>query len=339
MALNSATLIGIIDSATTTTSVTSGLGKVIASRIKPPALLAAQDPSKQQLVWQEFADSIFEKLFPILLTSLSKTATYYLDGEVKKLLAITTIGSPVLTPPHVYPELTGALTAITSSGLYSAMDVVGTKSNASAGIGAQLATRVKLDALPASKDPSLAWKIWQGVSEIITERMLTALTSVAVAGMISYISTAIPEGSTEESSASGTANGFAWAGTNPFVTTFTGTLANYILSVMDSTIYSSVTSGIGQIIHPTVKSAALIASQDPSMSWTTWQAFVDKYTPIFITNYVNEFSSAAVDAILASQPTLTFTEVEVAGVSQTSPSPSPLPITFSVASGYIGKIV
>lgn len=339
MALNAPSLITLIDATSTTASITSGLGKIIGSRIKPPAYLAAQDPAKQPLVWQEFADSIFEKLFPILLTSLSKTATYYLTGEVKKLLAITTTSVPPLAPAHVYPELIGALTAITAGGLYSAMSESGTRSNASSGIGAQLAKRIKIEALPASQNPALAWKIWQAVSEILTQRMLTALTSVAIAGMITYISTAIPTGNTVPSSAAGTASGFAWAGTNPFSTAFTGTLVDYILTVMDSSIYSSVTNGIGPIILPAVKSAALIASQDPAKSWMTWQAFVDKYTPIFITNYVNMFSSAAIAAIQASKPTLTFTPAVVPGVLATVPTPSALPITFSVAAGYIGKVV
>lgn len=339
MALNAPSLISLIDATSTTASITSGLGKIIANRIKPPALLASQDPAKQPLVWQEFADSIFEKLFPILLTSLSKTATYYLNGEVKKLSAITTTSVPLLAPPHVYPELTGALTAINAGGLYSAMNLSGTKSNASSGIGAQLAKRIKIEALPASQNPALAWKIWQAVSEILTQRMLTALTSVSVAGMISYISTAIPKGNTVPSSAAGTASGFDWAGTNPFSTTFTGTLVDYVLTVMDSSIYSSVTNEIGKIIHPTIKSAALIASQDPEKNWLCWQAFVDKYTPIFITNYVNTFSSAAITAIQASKPTLSFTPISVPGVLATVPTPSALAITFNGPVGYIGKVI
>lgn len=339
MSLNVPSLVSLIDATTTSTSITSGLGKVIDVRQKPAALVSAQDSSMTWKVWQEVADTIFEKLFPILLTSLSKTAQYYLTGEVKKLTAITTTSAPTLVPAFIYPELIGALTVINSSGLYSAMNSSGTISNASSGIGKQIATRVKVEALPASQNPALAWKVWQAICEILTQRMLTALSQVAVTGMVTYVSTAVPTGNTQPASAAGTVGGIAWAGTNPFSTAFTGTLQNFMMFVMNSTIYSSVTSGIGQIIQPVIKTAALSAAQDPSMTWKTWQAFVDKYVPIFINNYVNYFSQEAIEAILDSQPTLSFMPAIVPGILATAPTPSALPITFSVPAGYIGKVV
>ena len=339
MPLNVPSLVSLIDATTTSTNITSGLGPVIDARQKPVALISAQDPSMTWKVWQEVSDTIFEKLFPILLTSLSKTAQYYLSGEVKKLSAITTTSIPTLVPPFAYPELIGALTVINSSGLYNALNESGTRSNASNGIGKEISARVKVEALPAAQDPSLAWKVWQAICEILTARMLTALSAVAINGMVTYISTAVPTGNTVPASAAGTVGGIAWAGTNPFSTTFTGTLANFMMFVMNSSIYSSVTNGIGKIIMPVVKAAALSASQDPSMTWKTWQAFVDKYIPIFINNYVNYFSREAIEAILDSQPTLGFTPAVVPGILATVPTPTATPITFSVPAGYIAKMV
>jgi len=339
MALNVPSLISLINATSTSSSITSGLGKLIDVRQKPAALLSAQDPAMTWKVWQEIADTIFEKLFPILLTSLSKTAQYYLTGEVKKLLTITTISAPPLTPAFAYPELVGALTVINNGGLYSAMNSSGTIANASNGIGKQLAARIKVEAFPASQNPELAWKVWQAICEILTQRMLTALSAVAIAGMVTYISTAIPTGVTVTTAAAGTVGGIAWAGTNPFSTAFTGTLQNFMMFVMNSTIYSATTSGIGKIVHPAVKTAALVAAQDPSMTWATWQAFVDKYIPIFINSYVNTYSDEAITAITDSQPTLSFTPAIVPGILATVPTPSALPITFTVAPGYIGKVV
>jgi len=339
MALAVPALISLIDATSTATTINNGLGKIISARQKPPALLAAQDPSMQWKVWQEIADSIFEKLFPALLTSLSKTATYYLSGQVKKLNAITTTSIPPLVPAFAYPELIGALTVINQSGLYNAMSASGTLSNASSGIGKQLAARVKLEALPAAQNPELAWKVWQGVGEIMTQRMLQALTSVAIANMMTYIMTAVPTGTTVISGAAGVVGSFAWASTNPFSTAFTGTLVDFIMSVDDAAVYSSVTNGIGKIIQPAVKAAGLLAAQDPSLSWKVWQEFVDKYIPIFITQYVNFFSQEAIDAITTSKPTLAFTPAVVPGVWSTVPSPSALALTFNVAAGYIGKVV
>lgn len=339
MALNVPSLVSLINITSTTSSITTGLGKVISARQKPIALQAAQDPSMQWKMWQEIADTIFEKLFPELLTSLSKTAGYFTTGEVKKLLAITTTSIPVLTPAFAYPEITGALTVINNSGLYNAMSMSGTLSNAKTGIGKQLAVRVKTEALPAAQNPELSWKIWQGICEIMTQRMLDALTSVAISNMINYIETAIPDGVTVTTSASGTITGIAWAGTNPFSTTFTGTLVDFIMNVANSTIYSNVTNGIGKIIQPAVKSAGISASQDPSLGYLVWQAFVDKYIPVFINHYVNYFSQAAITAILASKPTLSFVPATVAGVLSTAPTPTATSVTFTVPSGYIGKIV